>query len=257
MNFTKINLITFFVFIAYHQTFASVNPAPYHDVVDRHLSGFSAIDAGGSFDVYITQGAAESVKVDAPADITGRIVTEIKGGVLRLSDKRGNWHWGSVFGKKVAVYVTVKNLNAISATGSGDVFFKNGISASILRLDLSGSGDMSGKLTVKTLQSTLSGSGDLHITGSAGSEVIEMSGSGDYHARDVQSVTAAIRISGSGDAYLNVSNKLDASSSGSGDIRYSRCGKKGIQFQKRQWRYRKGLKGIYFDLPVQLLIYYW
>ena len=192
-------------------------------MVDRHLTGFSAIDAGGSFDVFITQGEAESVKVDAPANMLDHIITEVKNGVLMLHNKNDHWHWSDVMGSyhHIAVYITAKNLNAISVTGSGDVFFKNGISANVLKLDLSGSGDMSGKLNVKTLQSTLSGSGDLQISGNAGNEIIEMSGSGDYHAGDVRSANAAIRISGSGDAYLNVSNKLDASSSGSGDIRYT------------------------------------
>ena len=35
---------------------------------DRHLSGFHAVDVGGSFDVYITQGSTESVKVEAPEE---------------------------------------------------------------------------------------------------------------------------------------------------------------------------------------------
>ena len=225
MKSLKVNLLTVLFIIVTYQTFANAlsSAGKSYDISDRHLSGFNAVDAGGSFDVYITQGSSESVRVEAPANVMGHIITKVKDGVLKLYNRNENWHLNDVFGthRKIAVYVTVKSLNAISATGSGDVFFKNGISSNSLRLNLNGSGDMSGKLNVKTLESSLSGSGDLRISGNAGSEMIEMSGSGDYHARDVQSATAAIRISGSGDAYLNVSNKLDASTSGSGDVHYT------------------------------------
>lgn len=225
LNMKSLNLLAVLLIILNYQTFAGVHyPAgKSYDISDRHLSGFNAVDAGGSFDVYITQGATESVKVDAPANVMSYIITEVKGSILKLYDKNDNWHWSDVFGshRHIAVYVTAKNLNAISTTGSGDIFFKNGIRANSLRLNLSGSGDIYGKLSVKVLESTLSGSGDLHISGNTGNEMVEMSGSGDYHARDVQSATAAVRLSGSGDAYLNVSNKLDASTSGSGDVHYT------------------------------------
>src|ERR1700761_8178200 len=60
-------------------------------VQDRHLSGFNAVDAAGSFDVYITQGPNESVKVDAPADVQDRVITEVDGGTLKIHNKNGSW----------------------------------------------------------------------------------------------------------------------------------------------------------------------
>src|SRR3569833_2344164 len=43
---------------------------------DRHLSGFHAVDVGGPFDVRITQGNTESVKVEAPDEVMSHITTE-------------------------------------------------------------------------------------------------------------------------------------------------------------------------------------
>jgi hypothetical protein len=89
---------------------------------DRHLTGFSAVNVAGSFDVYITQGSSESVKVDAPADIIGRIVTEVEGGTLKIYTKRednSNWSWHD---KKVVIYVAIKDVNNITLAGSGDIF---------------------------------------------------------------------------------------------------------------------------------------
>jgi hypothetical protein len=194
---------------------------------DRHLSGFNAVSVEGPFDVYITQGNTESVKVEAPADVIGRILTEVKGGVLRVYSKRENWHWGNWWGnhKKMAVYVTAKDLNSIHLSGSGDVFFKQGITTNSLKLSIVGSGDVTGSVNVKVLESSISGSGDMRLSGRADNSTVRVVGSGDFRARDLVTVNTAVHISGSGDASINASNKIDASVSGSGDIHYTGAAK--------------------------------
>ena len=203
-------------------TFAKLHPAAR--IEDRHLSGFNAVHLAGSFDVYITQGATESVKVEAPEDVIGHIVTEVEGGVLKIYNKNDHFHWGDLFGgghRKIAIYVSAKDLNSISVTGSGDMFFKEGLHTNSLRLKVSGSGDMVGKINVKTLESSISGSGDMTLSGHAENSTVSVVGSGDYRAHNLVTVNTAVRVAGSGDASINASNKVDASVSGSGDIRYT------------------------------------
>src|SRR5882762_8277666 len=91
-------------------TFAK--PAPIVKIstsepVDRHLSGFNAINVAGPFDVIITQGSTESVKVEAPHDVIDRILTEVNSGVLKIYTKHEYFHWGDLLGnhKKILIYV--------------------------------------------------------------------------------------------------------------------------------------------------------
>jgi hypothetical protein len=193
------------------------------DVVDRHLSGFSAVTVAGSFDVQITQTGTESVKVEAPADVMEHIITEVNGGVLKIYNKHDNWNWSDWWGhhKKIIIYVTVKDINSVYISGSGDVAFKNGISANSLKLKISGSGDMNGKVQAKTLECSITGSGDMSLSGSAESSTIDLVGSGDYNAKNLLTVNTAVRVSGSGDAEVNASDKVDAAIHGSGDIHYT------------------------------------
>jgi hypothetical protein len=202
---------------------AGVNSA-FADTQDRHLSGFHAISESGSFDVYITQGNTESVKVEAPANIIDKIITEVDGDVLKIRQKNENFSWSNIFSgnhKKIAVYITVKSIRAISLSGSGDAFFKDGLTADRLELKTSGSGDILGKLNVKTLEIGGSGSGDVRLSGSAETSTISLNGSGDFTGRDLVTATTMVRLSGSGDASVNATQKLDARVSGSGDIRYT------------------------------------
>ena len=192
------------------------------DVVDRHLSGFNSVNVAGSFDVYITQGISESVKVEAPSDMMDHIITEVNNGVLKIYNNRHyNWNWSPFGHKKMVIYVTAKDLNSINLSGSGDVFFKEGISANALKLRVSGSGDMVGKVSAKMLESNISGSGDMKLSGNAENSTVSLVGSGDFAGRGLVTVNTNVRVTGSGDAVVNASEKIDAAIHGSGDITYT------------------------------------
>ncbi len=195
----------------------------FADTQDRHLTGFKAVDLQGPFDVYITQGPNEAVKVEAPGDIIEHVKTEVEGGTLKIyNNQKSDWNF-NLFGshKKVIVYVTARDLNSVAVSGSGDVFFKGGITATSLKLRVSGSGDLTGKVEVKELESSVSGSGDAKISGHAVSSEVHVSGSGDFRGFDLATTNTSVHVSGSGDASVNASTKIDASVSGSGDVRYS------------------------------------
>lgn len=204
-------------------TFAASKAMAQQKTEDRHLSGFHAIDVGGPYDVTLTQGNTESVRVEAPEDVIGHVTTEVEDGVLKIYDKRHNFHWSDMFGhhKKILVYVTIKDVNSIVVSGSGDVTFRNGLHADKMNLHVSGSGDVDGELEVKNLETSISGSGDVKLTGHAETSAVRVSGSGDYSARGLITTNTDVHVSGSGDAKIYASNKVDASVSGSGDISYS------------------------------------
>lgn len=196
------------------QTFAA-------DTEDRPVSGFHAVESSGSFDVFITQGSTESVKVEAPDDVIKSVLTEVKDGTLRIYTKE-KFNWKNIFNnKKVLVYVTVKNIDAISLSGSGSVAFKDGLNANgNARIHVSGSGSIQGKLTAKALDASVSGSGSLKLAGSAQDQNVSVSGSGGYSAREFNSANVNVSVSGSGSASVFASETLNAHVSGSGGVHY-------------------------------------
>ncbi|MBD1392512.1 DUF2807 domain-containing protein [Mucilaginibacter sp. ZB1P21] len=203
-------------------SFAKANTNKSFGSEDRHLSGFNAVSVAGSFDVYITQGSSESVKVEAPDDVIDRIVTEVEGGVLKIYNKKNNgmtWNWNG--NKKIVVYVSIKDVNMVSLAGSGDVYFKGGLHAPSLKLKLAGSGDLTGKVDVRSLESSLSGSGDITISGRAESSSVSVVGSGDFTGQNLATANTIVKVAGSGDARVNATDKLEASVVGSGDVHYT------------------------------------
>ena len=193
------------------------------DTQDRHLTGFTSVAVSGSYDVVITQGSSESVKVDAPSEVIDKIITEVKGDVLVIRTKEGtNWNWSIGIGKKkMIVYVSIKDVNAVSLAGSGDVIFKDGLKATSLKIKLTGSGDISGKVDVKNLESSIGGSGDITLSGRADNSVVSVVGSGDFTGQNLVTINTQVKVAGSGDARVNANDKIDASLVGSGDIHYT------------------------------------
>lgn len=193
------------------------------EIVDRHLTGFNAVNIAGPFDVYIKQGAAESVKVEAPSDMMRRILTDVNNGVLKIYTRHEMWNWGFLWGhhQKIRIYVVIKDVNNITVSGSGDAYFKDGLNASSLKLRISGSGDMTGRVEAKMLESSISGSGDMRLSGHADNSTVSVVGSGDFSARGLVTVNSSVRVTGSGDASINASQRVDASVSGSGDVHYT------------------------------------
>jgi len=212
------------------QSSAEIKDTTYA-ISSRPAEGFNSIRLQGPFNVYITQGSAESLRLDAPNEILSSIVTEVNSSVLKVHNKHDYWFHAATnwYGekswwqthKRVSVYITVKNLRGISVSGSGTVYFNNGISADYLRLRVVGSGKMEGKVDAKTLRGRMSGSGHIKLAGNAGSSTVRISGSGNFSARDMVTLTSAVHVSGSGHAEVNATDELSAQVRGSAHVGYT------------------------------------
>jgi hypothetical protein len=207
------------------------------ETVNRHLSSFHNLHIQGPFDVYVTQGTDESIKFDAPVEVKDRIIADVSGNTLEIRNKHDNWGSSSEkswYGDKswwhhhpkIKVYVTFKNLDYIKVSGSGSVVFNDGLTTDELKLQLRGSGEISGKIAVKNLESHVSGSGHIKLSGTALSSNVYVAGSGNFMASELITSNSAVRVSGSGDAKINANDKITAAVSGSGNVNYTGSAKK-------------------------------
>ena len=237
MKFLTTFLLTFLLITSTVCAFAKHNTAikDTTETVDPGLSGFDRIKIAGPFDVHLVQGAAESVKLEVPADVKGRITAKMSGSTLKIHNAHDNWSQGykswysdkSVWHhhKKIVVYITVKDLKGITISGSGDVIFTDGINANKLKLRVRGSGNALGKIEVKTIKSHISGSGSIKLSCSAENSTVRIFGSGNFIARDLATLSCAAHISGSGKAEVNASDKVNAAVYGSGRVSYTGAAK--------------------------------
>ena len=225
----------------------------------RNVGDFTRVSFRVPGKLYLKQGGENKVELEGPSDLLKEIETEVKDGrlVIGKEGKWMNWNWDN---DRITAYVTIKNLEGLSVSGSGDAIGESKFNTGDLKLnvsgsgsinldatssgnveaDVSGSGDLQWKGSCNNFDSDVSGSGKVIISvaikgladfGVSGSGKIQadgtakdvktrISGSGKVLASNMEAESCDISISGSGDVEVNVKNSLDATISGSGSVAY-------------------------------------
>jgi hypothetical protein len=205
---------------------------------ERPVSGLTGVELATFGDLSIQVGDKEELRIEAEHNLMRYIETDLRNGTLVIKTRNGV----SLRNRRpVRYFLTVKELESIKISGSGDVEAAD-LEARRFDATTNGSGDLKmGDLDTDTLQVRLSGSGDMamydlraealevEITGSgvldiAGGQVerqaVTVTGSGDYRARGLESAEAEVRLTGSGAATMRVEDDLKVTITGSGDLHY-------------------------------------
>lgn len=183
---------------------------------NRTVQAFTGIELSCSANVHFTQGTETSVKVEAEDNIIRHITTEVKNDVLVISTDGKDFNTK----RQVNVYVTSPTICLLELTGSGNMTGTNMLSCDQMKIRIAGSGNVKTDLTAKTMKMSLSGSGNLDVSGSATVTDVRIAGSGNIDARTLKSTSSTVSITGSGKSTINVSEQLDVSITGSGDVQY-------------------------------------
>lgn len=179
------------------------------------VAPFHGIEVEGSIDVVLKQAGAQSVEVEAQANIVELITTEVKNGVWIIGTREGY-----STDKPFVVHVSVPNIDVVHISGSGDVKSESMFTVDNVDLQVQGSGDITVSFTAKTIKALIQGSGDVEIKGTCTTLQAEVEGSGDVDADDLKAQTADVEVAGSGDISVNVSESLEAAVAGSGNVTY-------------------------------------
>lgn len=191
----------------------------FHDET-RAVSGFHALANSGSIQVEVRFGNDESVRLEGNEAAIRQIETVVEKGTLKIRFKKQAWTRGSNWGK-VTAYVTAKQLDGLSQSGSGHITVIGKVRGNELNASVSGSGRIIFESGVKVFNASISGSGRIVANGNATESNISVSGSGRFDGGDLISQSANVRISGSGNVTIHTDEQLDASISGSGNVNYS------------------------------------
>ena len=184
---------------------------------DRNVSGFSKVSISGSGNLYIEQGDEEGITIEAEDNILPLIKTEVYGDTLIIGFKLMTY---GIPSKSMEFHLRVKDLESISASGSGSVNCL-GLSTDSLTIKTSGSRKVNiSNLKITSIYVNSSGSGNITLAGSTDSQDIKTSGSKKYFAEELKSRSCMIDASGSGDMAVNVSDDLNISASGSIKVTY-------------------------------------
>ncbi len=182
----------------------------------RDHSGFTAIAASHGIDVYISQGAAASVKVKTDENLLDNILTKVEDGVLYMKVE------GAVRNTKIlAVYITMSDLRKIKGSGGSDIYVEGKFRFSELEIAMSGGSDLYIKdMEAQNVNCVTSGGSDTHLAGKAEKLTAEAQGGSDFKAKDLIVRSCKVRAHGGSDAVVHVTGELEVEAHGASDVVY-------------------------------------
>lgn len=187
--------------------------------IEPQLGKFDEIHLRISADIYYTQSAEQSVKIEGPAEMLERIEVVVEGERLIIKSKGNKFNI-----RNITCYISTPEIKKIAIAGSGDIYAQKPVSISDLDLNISGSGNLKfAEIYGQNLSVNISGSGNVRIeSGSLNSTFsITGSGSGNVNAASFEAQNVDVRISGSGKCLVNAAQSLNVVIAGSGDVRYA------------------------------------
>ena len=182
---------------------------------EKTVSEFEKINVSGSAEVrfHASQEYRAVVTVDENLDEYVEIVT--KNNVLNIGTKSGSYSFTKFL---VDIYCPI--LTAASVSGSGSFKNMEKITVSTFETAVSGSGKIAAEVECESFSARISGSGNIMVTGNSQNADIGISGSGKFSGDEFLIKDATVRISGSGNVDVHVTDNLKANISGSGGITY-------------------------------------
>jgi hypothetical protein len=187
--------------------------------VTRTTSDYDAVHCAGSFDYILVAGTEGKITLEGESNLLEYIVTEVKNGKLIIKTEKGK-NLNPSRNQTIKITIPFKDLDAVSLSGSGDLWNEDQINSNNLDVSLSGSGDVILNIQTKSASGKVSGSGDLTLKGSTNDLRAGVTGSGDFHGFNLKAVNTDVSVTGSGDAEVVCTGDLKARVTGSGDIEY-------------------------------------
>lgn len=183
---------------------------------DRTISeNFTGIKVSTGIDLYISQGSKNQVKVEADENLHDIIITEVVNGVLKVYSEKNVWS-----AKARKVYVTIKNLELLTATSGSDVYSKGVIETKEISIATTSGADIRIAVNAVSVATSATSGSDINISGVTSNHASSATSGSSIDAYDLESENTIANVTSGADINVHASLKLEARATSAGDIDY-------------------------------------
>ena len=188
------------------------------NVINREVAvqSFDELDASGLFNLRLSQGDKEQVKIEAEDNLQELFIVRMEGSKLSISMKK-NVNINTK--KKMNVYVTFKKLKAMDLSMVGGTYSDEPLSFADLRLNNQSVGSVNLDLSAQSMRMDNESVGSVKLTGKAENAIIKSSSVGSIQAGEFVVQKMDINNSGVGSAVVNAAKELIVSDSFLGKVK--------------------------------------
>lgn len=235
-------VLAFIILIALGLVSAGCHPPVYKKsagpviTMSYDISGFTGVETGYAFEVDIAQSDTYGISITANEEVFNYLYVRKTGDTLRI-DTTGLYR--SFRNLPVIITINMPELHELQLSGAAEGTASGFKSAHACELalsgaseldidmetedfnaDLSGASELNGRLIAAATEMALSGSSDTMLEGSGGDIRLDASGASSARLKDFAAGNAYIDLSGSSDASINFTGKLNATLSGASFLEY-------------------------------------
>jgi hypothetical protein len=185
---------------------------------DIPVKSFTELKANGIYELRLSQGSSESVKIEADENLQDLFEVKNEGSKLVISTKKMD-NKNLKLHTKLRVYVTFKNLKELEIQTVGNVSSEENLTFGDLKLSTHSVGNVNLKLTADKINVDNKGVGNVTLTGKAQDAVVKSNGVGSIQAGDFVVQTMDINNDGVGNAEVNATKSLKVSDSFLGKVK--------------------------------------
>jgi len=198
----------------------------------RPVSGVTGVDLATLGTVIIQVGDNESLRIEAEDNLMKYFETDVRAGTLRISTTPATVNLRPT--KPVHFFLTVKDLERVSISGSGDIQVPD-LETNEFNVDIGGSGDVSmGDLNADRLEIDIGGSGDVNTARvKVPTFRVKINGSGDITVSELDADNLSLDVNGSGNLRIDDGQVRDQEIdvNGSGDFRADDLASKNVNIK--------------------------
>ncbi|MFK8104235.1 MAG: head GIN domain-containing protein [Saprospiraceae bacterium] len=180
------------------------------------LSTITGINLEIKANIFLSHGSSQQVTLEGQSNVLDELEFTISNGVAKIDfdgciDKYTTLN----------IYIRTPEIKQLTIQGEGEIKSESTLVIEDIDLTINGTGNIELDLgAADDIDGTIKGSGKLRLEGSADDLDVSISGSGDLKAFNLSAKKADLKITGSGDAEVNVEETLKVNISGSGDVLY-------------------------------------
>lgn len=182
------------------------------------VQAFDEIKIDGVFNVHLTQGNTESVRLSIDDNLLPYIIVKNEGNQLVVKWDKDKHN--SINNVKSDLYITFKNIDELNLNTVGKLNTTNTLTLKAFKIDVNSVGETNLNLNCQNLEIDHNGVGSVVLEGHAGHADIECSGVGGLKAFDLTVDFLNLKCSGVGGAEVTAEKEISVSASGVGGVRY-------------------------------------
>ncbi len=187
-------------------------------IKDVNVSSFNTLQASGVYELRLSQGSKEAVKIEADENLQEYINVQNEGNKLVIDmDKLKNKNLKSK--NKMLVYVTFRNLNELDLKTVGNVVSDEQLSFDDINLNTKSVGNINLNLNARKLDLDNKSVGNVKLSGKANEATIKNKGIGSLEAGNLIVQTMNIENDSVGNAEVNAEKDLKVKDSFLGKVK--------------------------------------